>query len=98
MRLTIPRRFSRLVLTFALLALAAPLRAQLRQSALTEAEIEQIRECRLVPNDCVLLFIKFLDQRTQDIHDLYAKPRRPGREQDTHDLTEQFTSIADELS
>jgi hypothetical protein len=24
-------------------------------------------------------------------------PRRPGREQDTHDLLEQFTSIADEL-
>ena len=91
--------FRRLPLAIALLfTLASPLRAQLHQSALTETEIEQIRECRYVPSDCVLLFVKFLDQRTQDIHNLYAKPRRPGREQDTHDLLEQFTSIADELS
>ena len=32
------------------------------------------------------------------LHDLYAHPRRPGREQDTHDLIQQFTSIADQLS
>jgi hypothetical protein len=78
--------------------LTPPLRAQAHESALSEGEIEQIREARYVPNDCILLFVKFLDLRTKEIQDLYARPRRPGREQDTHDLIEQFTSIADELS
>jgi hypothetical protein len=75
-----------------------PLHAQTRDSALSQAEIEQVRDARLVPSDCVMLFVKFLDLRTKEIQDLFAKPRRPGREQDTHDLFEQFTSIADELS
>jgi hypothetical protein len=84
-------------LALVLIALAAPLHAQ-HPSALSEGEIEQVRECRLVPNDCINLFVKFLDLRSQEIHDLFAKPRRPGREQDTHDLIEQFTAIADELA
>jgi hypothetical protein len=80
------------------MALAIPLHAQQRDSALTEAEIEQVRDARYYPSDCILLFVKFLDLRVQEIQDLYAKPRRPGREQDTHDLLVQFTSVADELS
>ena len=79
-------------------ALAPFLHAQTQQkSDLSDKEVEEIREARYVPSDCVLLFVKFLDLRTQEITGLYAKPRRPGREQDTHDLLEQFTSIADEL-
>jgi hypothetical protein len=45
-----------------------------------------------------MVFIKFLDDRNKDIQTLFAHPRKPGREQDTHDLLEQFTSIADELN
>lgn len=83
----------------ALLPLFAPLlRAQVPESALSQKEIEQVRDARYYPNDCVLLYVKFLDQRTQQIHDLFAKPRRPGREQDTDTLLQQFTSITDELS
>jgi len=77
---------------------AIPLHAQRRDSGLTESEIEQVRDARAIPSDCVLLFVKFLDLRVHEIQDLYIKPRRPGREQDTHDLLVQFTSIADELS
>jgi hypothetical protein len=89
----------RLALTVALLiALAHPLLAQTHEPALSDGEVNEIRDCRFVPGDCITLFVKFLDLRTQEIHDLYAKPRRPGREQDTHDLIEQFTSIADELA
>ena len=89
----------RLALAFTLLiVLAAPLRAQPSDSDLTQAEIEQVREDRYYPADCVLLFVNFLDLRTQELHDLYAHPRRPGREQDTHDLIAQFTSIADQLA
>ena len=88
----------RLALVLALLALAAPFCAQQGDSDLTQTEIDQVRQYRYYPTDCVLLFVRFLDLRTQELHDLYAHPRRPGREQDTHDLLEQFTSIADELS
>jgi hypothetical protein len=88
----------RLALALALLALPASLRAQPPDSDLTQTEIDQVRQYRYYPADCVLLFVKFLDLRTQELQDLYAHPRRPGREQDTHDLLQQFTSIADELS
>jgi hypothetical protein len=86
--------------TAALLAIAcctAPLAAQTRTGALSDKEIEQVRESRYIPAESILLFVKFLDARVERIQDMYAKPRRPGREQDTHDLLEQFTSIADEL-
>jgi hypothetical protein len=79
------------------LALALPLPAQTRTGALSDKEIEEVRDARYTPDDAILLFVKFLDARVERIQELYAKPRRPGREQDTHDLIEQFTSIADEL-
>jgi hypothetical protein len=88
----------RLPLAFVLLALTLPLHAQRGDSSLSEGEIEQLRDSAYVPNDRVMVFIKFLDQRNKAIQDLFAHPRKPGREQDTHDLLEQFTNIADELN
>ena len=87
----------RLTLTLVLLALTTPLFAQRDQSALSEGEIEQLRDSAYIANDRVLVFIKLLDSRVKRIQEMYTGPRRPGREQDTHDLLEQFTSIADEL-
>jgi hypothetical protein len=80
----------------ALLVLVPTLQAQ-RQSALSDAEVEQLRDSAYIANDRVLTFIKFLDERTKSIQTLGAGPRKPGREEDVHDLLEQFTSIADEL-
>jgi hypothetical protein len=88
----------RLPLALVLLTLALPLHAQRGESALSEGEIEQLREAAYFPNDRVLVFIKLLDTRDKAIQDLFAHPRKPGREQDTHDLLEQFTAIADELN
>lgn len=81
-----------------LLLLALPLLAQRAESALSEGEIEQLRDSAYIPNDRVLVFIKLLDARDKSIEELFAHPRKPGREEDTHDLLEQFTSIADELN
>lgn len=81
-----------------LLSTPHPLQAQRTQPALSEAEVEQLRDAAYVADDRVLVFIKLLDVRSKSIQDLFAKPRRPGREQDTHDLFEQFTSVADELN
>jgi hypothetical protein len=88
----------RIPLAFVLLALTLPLHAQRADSALSEGEIEQLREAAYFPTDRVLVFIKLLDTRNKAIQDLFAHPRKPGREEDTHDLLEQFTSIADELN
>ncbi|WP_255550701.1 hypothetical protein [Granulicella sp. dw_53] len=80
-----------------LFALKTSLHAQRGEAALSDAEIEQLRDAAYVPSDRVLVFVKFLDARTKSIQDLFAKPRRPGRSQDAHDLFEQFTAVADEL-
>jgi hypothetical protein len=88
----------RLSLALVLLVLALPLRAQSDDSVLAEAEIDQLRDSAYFPNDRVLVFIKLLDTRNKAIQDLFARPRKPGREQDTHDLMQQFTAIADELN
>jgi hypothetical protein len=76
---------------------ATRLSAKTADSALSEAEVDQIREARLDPAECIAAFVKFLDVRAQKVQDLYAHPRRPGREDDTRELLEQFASIADEL-
>jgi hypothetical protein len=88
----------RIPLAFVLLALSLPLHAQRDDNAMSEGEIEQLRESAYFPTDRILVFIKLLDARNKKIQDLFAHPRKPGREQDTHDLLEQFTSIADELN
>jgi hypothetical protein len=94
-----PRQRTRTTSILLLLAaLVSPLHAQRPQSALTDIEVEQVREASYYPDTRITLFVKFLDLRIKEIHDLYAKPRQPGREQDTHDLIEQVTSISDELS
>src|SRR5580698_6741021 len=87
----------RVPLAFVLLALALPLHAQHSDTSLSEGEIEQLREAAYFPADRVLVFMKLLDERNKAIQDLFAHPRKPGREQDTHDLFEEFTAIADEL-
>lgn len=95
-----PEKIRRLRILFCLLAIVAPLfaHAQQKDSALSEGEVEQLREAAYTPNDRLAVFIKFLDARSKMIQDLVAKPRRPGREDDLHDLFEQFNSIADELN
>lgn len=89
----------RTVLTIALAALLflPHTFAQDNDHSLSQAEIEQLRDTAYYPPQRVELFIKLLDERVKSIQDLYAHPRKPGREQDTHDLLNQFNSIANEL-
>lgn len=84
-------------LALALLILSPLAHSQRSEASLSETEVEQLRDSAYVPTDRVMVFIKFLDSRTKRTQDLFARTRQPGREQDTHDLIEQFTAIADEL-
>ena len=88
----------RALLLAALAALSLPVYAQRGEATLSEKEVELIRDSAYVANDRVLVFMKLIDVRIKALQDLYSKPRRPGREQDTHDLLEQFTALADELN
>ncbi len=57
-------RCALIVLALFLLLPALRLRAQRQDSALTEGEVEKLRDSAYVPADRVLVFIKFLDQRS----------------------------------
>ncbi len=91
----------RCALVFLLLCLAGPpaSRAQIndRESALSDGEVEKLREAAPLYNDRVLLFTGFLDDRAKAILTLTQGRRKPGREEDLHDLMEQFSSIANDL-
>lgn len=88
-----------LALCVVLLLTALPLHAGQRgESSLSEAEVEQMRESAYVPADRIAVLIKILDSRSKALQDLAAKPRRPGRDEDLHDLLEQIAAIADELN
>lgn len=89
---------TRILLAATLLVTPVALPAQrTHESALTEVEVEALRDSAYIANDRVLILIKFLDTRSAEIQSLATKPRKPGREEDLHALYEQFTSIADEL-
>jgi hypothetical protein len=59
--------------------------------------VEKLREAAPLYNDRVLLFTGFLDDRAKAILTLTQGRRKPGREEDLHDLMEQFSSIANDL-
>ena len=92
----------RLVWAACLLVVFAPAFRALAQddddSSMSQKEIESLRDAAYIPNDRVMAFVKILDQREHEISDLLAKPRRPGFNQDMHDVIEQFESIADEFN
>lgn len=71
--------------------------AQERVPALSDAEVEKLREAAPLYQDRLQLFSDFLDARTKDILALTNGRRHAGRELDLHDRMEQFTSIADDL-
>ncbi len=72
--------------------------AQSADGAMSESEIDQLRGAAYVPADRIAVFIKILDLRATNLLTQAAKPRRPGREDDLHEIFQQFASIIDELN
>jgi hypothetical protein len=94
-------RFRRLIIAACALLVLAPAtlaRAQDDDSSMSQKEIEALRDAAYIPNDRVLTYVKILDTREQEITTLLSKPRRPGFNQDMHDLLDQFAAIADEFN
>ena len=92
-----PRCRPAFLLVLFALTLPLTLHAQRHDTALSEGEVEKLRDAAYVPTDRVMVFIGFLDTRTKSLESLFAHSRRPGREEDAHDLFEQITEISDEL-
>ena len=86
-----------LAVVFAVALLRVPAHAQMEESALSEAEVEKLRDTAYFPPQRVEAFIDFLNVRAEAIGKLTIGKRQPGREQDIHDEMEQFTSIASDL-
>ena len=72
--------------------------AQSADDAMSEGEIDQLRDAAYVPVDRIAVFIKILDLRAANLQTLVTKPRRPGRDEDLHEILQQFASIIDELN
>jgi hypothetical protein len=75
----------------------ASLHAQERDTALSDAEVEKIREAAPLFEERVQIFSGILDERIKAMLALTNGRKKPGRDEDIHDLMEQFTSIADDL-
>lgn len=91
----------RLTVIACLLVVFLPVTRALGQDdddTMSQKEIESLRDAAYIPNDRIMTFIRILDTREREIEDLLSKPRRPGFDQDMHDLIEQFSSIADEFN
>jgi hypothetical protein len=73
------------------------LRAQEREPTLSDAEVEKLRELAPDYPERVMAFVGFLNQRADEIDKLTTGKRKPGREEDIHDLMQQMTGILDDL-
>jgi hypothetical protein len=91
------RRFQP-IFAYALLALAIPLLAQKEQrQPLTEAQIDQIREAGIYPDDRIKLYTKFLDERADTIKGLTPRGHSSARTKRVDNELQDLTALMDEL-
>jgi hypothetical protein len=84
-------------LLLGLLAGGADLCAQkMRPGTLTEAEVEQVRETGIFPNERVALYTKFIELRAAKIKSLSNRPKSGDRVLEIDGLLQDFTSLMDE--
>jgi hypothetical protein len=75
-----------------------PLPAQKeKREPLTGAQIEQIREAGIYPDERVKLYTKFLDQHADTIKGLTNHSKSPARGKRLDDELQDFTALMDEL-
>lgn len=92
------RAIFRLVAILICLCAAAPLLAQKeKREPLTEAQIDQIREAGLFPNERVDLYTKFLNEHAEVIKGLAGRAKSEARSRRLDDELQDFTALMDEL-
>lgn len=79
------------------LAMAAPLIAQKdKPEPLTDAQIEQIREAGIAPNERIGLYTKFLNEHADAIKSLTGRSKSLGRAKRLDQELQNFTALMDE--
>jgi hypothetical protein len=91
-----PTRFLAAILACLLLAAPAPSQKNKREP-LTEAQIDEISEAGLDPNERVTLYTKYLNEHAESIKALTARARSAGRSQRLDNELQDFTALMDEL-
>jgi hypothetical protein len=82
----------------ALSCLVLPVNAQKdKPEPLTEAQIEEIREAGVVPNDRIKLYTKYLDEHAQTIKSLTNRSKSIGRGKRLDEELQDLTALMDEL-
>jgi len=71
--------------------------AQASKDPLTNEQVEQVRDTGDQPVQRIKLYMKFIEERTGEIHKLAADPRAQSPNSQIHNLMEEFTRLADEL-
>ena len=73
--------------------------AQSRQDKdpLTPEQVEQVRESGDQPIDRIRLYMKFIEQRTTEIHKSVSHPQPQNAAVQIHNLLQEFTRLSDEL-
>jgi hypothetical protein len=84
-------------LLLASLSLVRPLAAQSARDPLTESQAEEVRDTGDKPVERIKVYIKFIEERTAEIHKLAIDPRAQAPNSRLHNLMEEFTRLADEL-
>ena len=80
------------------LLLASPLAAQKeKREPLSEAQIEQIREAGIDPDERVSLYTKFLNERADVLKGLTSRVKSAGRSRRLDDELQDFTALMDEF-
>lgn len=76
---------------------ASLLTAQTKKDPLNEEEVDQVREVADQPVERVKLYMKFISQRTDAIHEMGGDTKINDRPLKLHNLLEEYTRLVDEL-
>lgn len=90
------RRFF-LIVAFLLIANATSRAQKEKREPLTSAQIEQIREAGIFPDERISLYTKFISERADTIKGLTSRAKSPARAQRLDGELQDLTALMDEL-
>ena len=80
------------------LLLAVSLNGQKRHDPLNSAEIDQLRDAMVEPDQRLKLYVKFVRDRISKLEQMRSDPKTTNRPGQTHDMLEDFLAVYDELN
>jgi hypothetical protein len=91
------RRVSCFLAVLLAFGFAPHLRAQAQNDPLTEDEVNEIRDNAIHPDERIRLYIRFIGERLDAIHQLVTDRSTPDRTANIRAKLEEFTNLCDEV-